>query len=284
MRAAKTAIPAYLSRLAGATAARGPQLHPLRPLFGPTVGDPLGPDPMGPAGEAAGWTNSTSFGAPDNPPRQPPIAAPNEPPHPLPPSPRSSVEVRNLPAAQSLSQPVTPRPPANPIPGAVVPSPRIDPVPPRLSTMPAPPVTAPAVERIVTPRIVDASPQARPATPPGLPPQAPQLPVRPDIRPPTPDAPLESRSVPAQFEPTALVPPLVPPRREPDRPQPSVATVPAATQVSIGTIEVLVTPPPQAPVPNLHQPGHPALPTHTGRASTDAARRQARRWFGAGQS
>ena len=284
MRAAKTAIPAYLSRLAGAAAARGPQLHPLRPLFGPTVGDPLGPDPTGPAGEAAGWTSSTSFGAQNNPPRQTPMAAPNEPPHPSPPSPRSSVEVRDLPVAQSHSQPVTPTPPTNPIPGAVAPSPRIDPAPPPLSPIPAPPVTAPTVERIITPRIVDASPQARPATPPGLPSQVPQSPVQPDMRPPTPDEPLESHSVPPQFEPTAPAPPLMPPRREPDHTQPSVATVPAAPQVSIGTIEVLVTPPPQAPVPNLHQPVHAALPTHTGRASTDAARRQARRWFGAGQS
>jgi hypothetical protein len=59
---------------------------------------------------------------------------------------------------------------------------------------------------------------------------------------------------------------------------------PTASQVSIGTIEVVVTPPPQAPVPKLHQPVHAALPTHTGRVSTDVARRQARRWFGAGQS
>lgn len=282
MRAAKTAIPAYLSRLVGAASARGPQLHPVRPLFEPTVGDPLGPDPTEPGGEAVSWTNTTSPGIRHDPPLQTRLDVPGEPAHPVPTSSRRDVKVDDLPVAQPLSQPPALFAPAPP-PDAVRPGPRIDPAPPPLRPTPATRLAPPTVERVAAPRIVQA-PQARPVTPTALPPQVSPPPPQPETRPPAPGKSPETPSFPLQFEPPAPVPQLVPLRQEPDRPQPSVATAPAASQVSIGTIEVLVTPPPQAPAPSLHQPAHAALPTHAGRPSTDAARRQARRWFGAGQS
>ncbi|MCX8560181.1 hypothetical protein OS122_04650 [Mycolicibacterium mucogenicum] len=285
MRAAKTAIPAYLSRLTGTTAARSPQLRPPRPLFGPTVGDPLGPDPTGPVGAAASWTTTTSSGAKQDPPPQTRADPPSEPARPIPTSSRSEVKVADFPVAQPLSQPPAPTAaPRPPYPDAVRPSSGIDPASPPLRRAPAAPVTSPTVERVVAPHMMDSAPQARPPAPSALPTQAPPLPTQPDKRAPAPDERPESRSDPAEFDPPAAVAQLVPLRSEPDRPQSSAATAPAAPQVSIGTIEVLVTPPPQAPVPNLHQPAHAALPTHSGRAGTDVARRQARRWFGAGQS
>jgi hypothetical protein len=62
------------------------------------------------------------------------------------------------------------------------------------------------------------------------------------------------------------------------------------TQVSIGTIEVTVVPPPRAPIPPPppHQQVRPKEVGIPGLAGADAARQvargAARRWFGVGQS
>lgn len=184
MRAAKTAIPAYLSRLVGAASARGPQLHPVRPLFEPTVGDPLGPDPTEPGGEAVSWTNTTSPGIRHDPPLQTRLDVPGEPAHPVPTSSRRDVKVDDLPVAQPLSQPPALFAPAPP-PDAVRPGPRIDPAPPPLRPTPATRLAPPTVERVAAPRIVQA-PQARPVTPTALPPQVSPPPPQPETRPPAP--------------------------------------------------------------------------------------------------
>jgi hypothetical protein len=303
VRPAKTAIPAYLSQLAGVATNRGPQLRPLRPLFGPGIGEPTAADPLGPPGEfgeAMGRSNANPFDVQHHSPTEPlpktgagPVPGPRQAPlHSLP---APAVGDGKLLSAQPLSQILRPRPPhATPSP-----DPRLatTTAPTALPMSPAPVPSSPApalplstqppapVEHIAMPRAADAPPAAPNGPPPRPSPQ-------PDLRPQAPehtDKRYESPSFTTLFEPPATtVPALVPIRREPDPPRPSSTTVPPAAppQVSIGTIEVLVSPPTpaQVPVPNLPQPLRAMQPTLPGRAGTDVARRQARRWFGAGQS
>ncbi|WP_280825495.1 hypothetical protein [Mycobacterium sp. OTB74] len=152
--------------------------------------------------------------------------------------------------------------------------------------MPTPPLAS--APRAVAPYTPDLTPHTRPValTDPTLsPPVSPAAP-QPDMRPPTPTGEQhELVSFTTRFtEPRTVAPELVPVRREP--PRPCVTPAPPVAQVSIGTIEVVVTPPQpvQSPAPTVHQPVRPMAPTLPGRAGTDVARRQARRWYGAGQS
>jgi hypothetical protein len=294
VRPAQTAIPAYLTGLAGAATDRGAQLHPLRPLFGPSVGE---------FGDAADQQNPTSVGTQPDSVANTPLATTRAslPPQQLRPTIRRAPAVNpgfaDAPAAQPVSQTQLPvPPPATPAP---TPDPKFDattaPAPAPLSPTRTIPLAAPPlapIERIVTPRASDVSlhapPPARPVAAPTGPPPLPPAPPQPDMRPSTPtDDNHESPPPTTRFaHPEAAVPELVPLKREPDQPRPSTAAVPSAPQVSIGTIEVFVAPPPPThdPVPTVHQPLRATQPTLPGRASTEVARRQARRWYGAGQS
>jgi hypothetical protein len=255
VRPTKSAVPAYLSRLAGSTPAGIPQLRPPRTLFPSIAGAltdaeaPVATRPV-PSGRGVGQpsrvVSATSRTVhetaapggcarphpPDAPPL-PPVAAAVVAPGPTPATPATTSPAL-LPVATRTAQPT----------GLARPSGGASP-----AAMPS---------RSAEPAASPASTKSRlPGAPPALPPKpvarAPEMSDYPGFR----------------------------------RPVPASA---ASAQVSIGTIEVTVvapTPGPIAPPPS-HQRARPQRADAARRATADtarqAARGAARRWFGAGQS
>lgn len=261
MRPAKSAVPAYLSRLAGGAPAVAPRLQPPRPLFPPAAGalTDAEPDPpvagfdghAGPVQPDAGLSHhrgpvTTSSGTD--------IAA-------GPVGYQASQRLSHAQAANGEALDPLPALPAQPIRGGMPPVPRaVQHADPIEATMSSAPALIPAAS---------AEPAAIP-----VPTTSPQpLAGAPALRPPKPGSSVpEINDYSGHRRPTAVNAPTT------------------SAQVSIGTIEVTVVPP--KPAPTLPKPSHQhARPKEVGipaRVGADAARQvargAARRWFGAGQS
>jgi hypothetical protein len=237
---AKSAVPAYLSRLARGAPASAPRLRPTRPLFPP--GAVIGDESAAPTAGFASHDQPVQpfVGRPD---RVATSAAPDGPPRPI-----SDGSRRDRSGGQTPGG-TTPDP-LGTAPAAAQPVPRVIEAPALIS--------ARNPQHAATPESASSPQLAAPAPTPVL------LPAK------------SARSAPEMRD----YPPVV-------QPGPLKSPAPAA-QVSIGTIEVTITPPPPPSMPAPPLQAQAAFAGAPGRAGADTARQAARgasrRWFGAGQS
>jgi hypothetical protein len=258
---AKSAVPAYLSRLVGGAPAVAPRLQPPRPLFPPAAGALTDAEPEPPVARFDGHAG----------PRQPDAGLSH---HRGPVTTSSDAAIAAVPVGYQASQGLSRAQAAD---GEAV-----DPLP----ALPAEPVRGamPPVPRVVQHAdLIEATMSSAPASMPAASAEPAAISV-PTTRPP----------------PLAGVPALRPPKPGSSVPEisdysglrrPTAVNAPTTSaQVSIGTIEVTVLPAKPArilPKPS-HQQARPkevGIPARVGAdAARLAARGAARRWFGAGQS
>jgi hypothetical protein len=316
---AKSAVPAYLLRMAGRTSAPTPRLQPPRSLFAPLTGA----EPGTPA--AGGHTGPVHFGSGIGQPGPAPRSFVAEIPASRGPSEAHAQDGASLAAPSPVRGAMAAVPPAEgsrsgPALNATVPTAQEPDTPGSTPDRTAPTTPNPqAGSHRSTGRRPLAAPPLAPlsaaAVAPGPPAPAPgaapseKLPTAARTEhgmgpspAPIPAGSPKPTAVPTKSPLPAAAPALLPPKQVRSateiseypglrRPRPVNGSA-ASAQVSIGTIEVTIVPPAPTPSPISPRPPHQrARPEQVGtprRAGVDAARQAARgaarRWFGAGQS
>jgi hypothetical protein len=307
VRPAGSALPGYLSRLTGAGGVTVPRLRPPRPLFAP-AGVATDVETQAPNTRLPGHAGADNPGpqtgrydavAPHSAPPASPVGRVENPSGPT----RSGAQAPGAgtvdPSAGATASPAQHAAPAIPSAAAPASPPAVSPARPAENPSGPPRSGAgPLGAEAVDPSAGATASPAQHGAPPVLSDPVPAPPVA--------DSPRGSarnpggpwRSGAHDFAaagnldmPTDPTPQLLPTKRQASDSQMSSdrrhrpESVSASTaQVSIGTIEVTVVPPAPTPTPNQNPLVGPNAAGSPGLASAEAARRAARRWFGAGQS